>query len=482
MTPDKMKFSKTITITKVDEEERMVFGYASTPDMDTDGEIITAEAMKKALPAYMKFPTLREMHQPKVAGVTKQAEATKDGLYIGAKVVANEAWEFVKEGVYKAFSIGGNVLQRVGNVIHEIELVEISLVDSPANKSAVIELWKRDKMTKDAETAYSLANLMIQVKDMISWWDYSGKPTKQLDKILEQIKALLATEAAGDEPAKEDSILISEDAGDIQKLIESLERADFSNNKVAEVLRKGVIVSMTKKLEKIDKKKKDDAVVTPAPTTPVVEAETPATPEVETPVTTTPEGEVTPEAGEPEEGKPVEGEESPEGDTPEGGEAGDEPEGGEGAGGDEPAKSDDPTLVKLAEIEKTLEKLAPANVEEVAKSETLEKAVSSIAKSLDVMAKGMVAMDERLKKVEATPAAVKSKSTLVLKTVTAHDEGAETPSANEAVAKQIEVKEARLAELDKQFEALGPQAFMKAGYSKEAMDLQLALSKLKAQA
>lgn len=38
----------TIPITKVDEEQRMVYGYATVEEIDSHGEIITYEASKKA--------------------------------------------------------------------------------------------------------------------------------------------------------------------------------------------------------------------------------------------------------------------------------------------------------------------------------------------------------------------------------------------------------------------------------------------------
>ena len=38
----------TIPITKVDEEQRMVYGYATVEELDSHGEIITFEASKKA--------------------------------------------------------------------------------------------------------------------------------------------------------------------------------------------------------------------------------------------------------------------------------------------------------------------------------------------------------------------------------------------------------------------------------------------------
>ena len=193
------EFKRFIPIAKVDEEERMVYGFASTPDLDSDGEIISLEGLRKALPEYLQFPTLREMHQPKAAGTVKNTEIKADGkekgLYIGAKVVAEDAWNLVKEGVYRGFSIGGNVVSKVGNIIDELSLVEISLVDVPANKKAKIELWKSEKITKDAEMVYSLSNLMITLKDTISYMDSMGKNTKDLVKCLEMIKKAIAEEA-----------------------------------------------------------------------------------------------------------------------------------------------------------------------------------------------------------------------------------------------------------------------------------------------
>lgn len=137
-------FNQFIPITKVDPDKKMVYGWASTPELDTQGDIVSYEAIKNALPEYMKYPTIREMHQPKAAGKTVSTKVDDNGLYIGAKIVDRDAWEKVKEGIYGGFSIGGSVTQQEGNVIKALDLVEISLVDSPANKSARIELWKSE--------------------------------------------------------------------------------------------------------------------------------------------------------------------------------------------------------------------------------------------------------------------------------------------------------------------------------------------------
>lgn len=134
-------------ITKIDSDERLVYGYASTEATDSQGEIVRKEALEAALPAYMRFGNIREMHLPSAVGVAKEATVDGTGLWLKAKIVDDDAWRKVKEGVYKGFSIGGAVTGRDGGnpqIVTGVELTEISLVDRPANPDAVFALWKSD--------------------------------------------------------------------------------------------------------------------------------------------------------------------------------------------------------------------------------------------------------------------------------------------------------------------------------------------------
>ena len=111
--------------------------------------------MKAALPDYMKFANIREMHQPKAAGVALSAEVVDDGkTKLCAHIVDAEAVKKVKSGVYKGFSIGGRVTARAQMnkaVITGVKLSEISLVDRPANPDAVITCYKAEDAGKDDE-------------------------------------------------------------------------------------------------------------------------------------------------------------------------------------------------------------------------------------------------------------------------------------------------------------------------------------------
>lgn len=136
------EFSVYLPILKLDEEKRMVWGYASTPSKDLQGEIVPLEAIKAALPAYMQWANIREMHTSSAVGITKEANVDETGLYIGAKIVDEAAWQKCKEQVYKGFSIGGNKVRKVGDTIKELQLLEISIVDRPANPDCRIDVIK----------------------------------------------------------------------------------------------------------------------------------------------------------------------------------------------------------------------------------------------------------------------------------------------------------------------------------------------------
>lgn len=415
-------FQRNLKFVKIDEEERMVFGYASTPDLDSDGEIITLDAIKNALPDYLQYPTLRQMHQPKVAGTVTNTDV-KDGLYIGAKVIDDESWKMVKEGGYRGFSIGGNVLHRDGNVIKEIELVEISLVDVPANRKAKIDVWKKDKISKNSDTVYWLTNVMINVKDLIMYFEYLGKSTKQLDKMLEAIKSLIAVEAQ--EPESKDEVLRVEQATLFKSVINSLVNSHFDDTN-AEKIRKAVITQMADKIKKNDDATDTDVVDTPVEdvaenveeTTTDEVVETPAD-DAETVETETPETETTEE-------------------TP------------------EEEKSAKTSLEKLADIDLSLEKKEDKSLDKAVET----KLIDTLSKVVSVVTE----LEKRVAGLEEKPAPVKSKSAYVFKA----DDKVEVQKSD---AKEDAVK-SRMAELEKLFTALGANEFAKQGYSMEYSKLQ----------
>jgi len=124
----------------------MVSGIASTEAVDADGEIVTADAMRKALPSYLQCGTVREMHQPIAAGNPIAAHVDDDGrTHFTAHIVDKGTVAKIQAKVLKGFSIGAKCLEKVGNKITSISLKDISVVDLPNNPESFFTVIKFDK-------------------------------------------------------------------------------------------------------------------------------------------------------------------------------------------------------------------------------------------------------------------------------------------------------------------------------------------------
>lgn len=143
-------FGRIEKVEPLDDGTVKVHGIASTEARDDQGEVVLAEAMRAAIPDYLKWPCLREMHQLSAAGKTIEADVGDDKITrIVAHVIDPIAVKKVKSEVYRGFSIGGNVTQRKpgdSKTITGLTLTEISLVDRPANPEAIFDVWKSTMM------------------------------------------------------------------------------------------------------------------------------------------------------------------------------------------------------------------------------------------------------------------------------------------------------------------------------------------------
>ena len=158
---DNVRFS--MPIGKVDQERRIVSGFATLDNIDKQGDIVTTEA---SIEAFKKFRgNLREMHQPAAVGKVVSFKEDRyfdprekkfySGVYVSAYVSkgAQDTWEKVLDGTLTGFSIGGNItksddmydekVDKSVRIIKEYDLHELSLVDNPANQFAnVISIEK----------------------------------------------------------------------------------------------------------------------------------------------------------------------------------------------------------------------------------------------------------------------------------------------------------------------------------------------------
>ena len=144
----------SVPFTKVNREKRTVSGFATLDNVDQTGDVVTSEASMKAFENFRG--NLREMHQPVAVGKivsfkpeTYYDPASKEfynGVYVDAYISkgAQDTWEKVLDGTLAGFSIGGKIIESDNEVnkstgktvrfIKDYALVELSIVDSPANE------------------------------------------------------------------------------------------------------------------------------------------------------------------------------------------------------------------------------------------------------------------------------------------------------------------------------------------------------------
>lgn len=131
-----------------DDGTLIVSGVCSSESVDSDGEVILSQAIADAIPEYMKFGAVREMHNRSACGTALSMMVVNDKTMFEALVVDPIAVKKINMGVYKGFSIGGKITRRNElnkNVIEALQLVEVSLVDRPANPESVFTMVKFDE-------------------------------------------------------------------------------------------------------------------------------------------------------------------------------------------------------------------------------------------------------------------------------------------------------------------------------------------------
>jgi hypothetical protein len=133
-----------------------VYGKATDDSLDIDQQICDGDWLKRAMPAWFKSGgNIREQHSQIAAGVAKEYEAKADGHYIGVLVVDPVSVKKVDAGVLKGFSVGIKNPRVVrdskaanGRIV-DGQIVEISLVDRPANPNCQLVLAKSVDGEKD---------------------------------------------------------------------------------------------------------------------------------------------------------------------------------------------------------------------------------------------------------------------------------------------------------------------------------------------
>jgi hypothetical protein len=141
-----------------------VYGKATDDSIDIDQQICDGDWLDRAMPHWFKSGgNIREQHSNIAAGVATDYEAKADGHYISALVVDPVSVKKVEAGVLKGFSIGiknprvtRDKAAANGRIV-DGQIVEVSLVDRPANPNCQLVLAK----------SASGDDTVVQVEDLI---------------------------------------------------------------------------------------------------------------------------------------------------------------------------------------------------------------------------------------------------------------------------------------------------------------------------
>ena len=122
-------------ILKVDEEQRIIYGWASVATVkgealvDRQGDIIEMSTLEKAVNEFMEHVRVgKTMHVGEQTGVVIHSmplskeicsalgvQSDQEGWVVGYKVYDDNVWNMVKSGELRAFSIGGRAVKEEVN-------------------------------------------------------------------------------------------------------------------------------------------------------------------------------------------------------------------------------------------------------------------------------------------------------------------------------------------------------------------------------
>jgi hypothetical protein len=165
-------------LTKVDVDLRTVHGVATAEAPDRAGEICDYESTKPYFEAWSagaqaassgkSLGAVRSMHQRIAAGKLTNIAFDDAGkqILVAAKIVDDDEWAKVVEGVYTGFIQGGRYVARwtdegTGLVRYTADPTEISLVDVPCLPGATFQVVK-DGIVEERAFATAVAEPTVE--------------------------------------------------------------------------------------------------------------------------------------------------------------------------------------------------------------------------------------------------------------------------------------------------------------------------------
>ena len=198
-------YAQIVKYDKNDDGTLMVYGKATDDTLDLDSQICDPKWLDEAMPRWFKSGgNIREMHGPSAAGIAKEYEAKNDGHYIGVHVVDPLAAKKVETGVYQGFSIGIKSPRVVRDIkaangrIVDGQIIEVSLVDRPANPSAKLIFAKSVEGENSLVQVEELHEYKAPLPSVVAKMSAKGSKMETIKQITELAKSLTPDSAKFD--------------------------------------------------------------------------------------------------------------------------------------------------------------------------------------------------------------------------------------------------------------------------------------------
>jgi len=280
------------------EKKYYIEGYASTTDKDLAGEVINDKAQASMLKQFRnRNITIDVEHEewygddgkqlPKPKGtmipVAKVVEARQDskGTWIKAEMNSNierfdEVWGSIKGNFLNAFSIGFFPITQVGNVISDLNIVNLTLTGTPVNagatftpvlKSAVAYL----KSLNETESEPKMEETKTEVKEPVveAPAPVVEAPTNEL-KSEEDIKAEVSKETEAEVKKEIEAPVVAEP-------VVASKETELSDM-ISKIMEAKLQDWETKFLKKDDEPTKETITEQPVPKEPEASQEVPSKP------------------------------------------------------------------------------------------------------------------------------------------------------------------------------------------------------------
>lgn len=204
---------KLLTRAEIEKTDKGLLAVASTAVEDRHGEVVSVEGWD--LKSFKKNPVLLWAHDHyspaigvakniKVEGVGKKARLIFEPVFHDLTEQARALKSMVEEGIINSFSVGFRPIEMEENVYIKQELLEVSLVNVPANPDARMLAFKslkkagfEDEVIKDVgawveekqedDTALQVQDLASRIETMSEAYGILEGKYEEVVKVLKHI-------------------------------------------------------------------------------------------------------------------------------------------------------------------------------------------------------------------------------------------------------------------------------------------------------